>query len=433
MINITKEYLSKTIERLFYLFLFLLPWQTMWIWHVGLLNADKWEYGTFILYGTELLLWLIIVLQLGVWIKSKRIGLMDLKLSSSKSKIVIGVWLLVIWSGLSIFWSPDKQLAFYWWIKLLEVVALFFIIINLKVDFKKIGWAFLASGVIQSFLAMGQFWSQQVIGNKWLGMAEHLPYDIGAIVISYFDGIDYYRWIRAYGSLAHPNVLGGFLVVCFFLGLYLHLNYQPSLKKIISSLSLLVIFVGMFFSFSRGAWLAWLVLYLFLIVMFLVYKKVGRVNLIKLGVYLALLFAVLSVIYQPLVVSRFSGSDELEIRSIQDRLRSMREAKQMISENFVFGTGLGNYTYNLYLRDQSLRQWDYQPVHNIFLLALSETGIVGFIGFLLIFGYPIFKLYPLRFPLFPYFAVTCKGGNTPPISSICKTSKEKLSFSSSKV
>ena len=44
------------------LFLFLLPWQTRWFYQSGSLNGGYWEYGTFSLYGTQILLWLIIIL-----------------------------------------------------------------------------------------------------------------------------------------------------------------------------------------------------------------------------------------------------------------------------------------------------------------------------------------------------------------------------------
>jgi len=40
-----------------------------------------------------------------------------------------------------------------------------------------------------------------------------------------------------------------------------------------------------------------------------------------------------------------------------------------------------------------------QPVHNIFLLALSETGLIGLIGLVGLIGYPIFKPYSYRLPL----------------------------------
>ena len=45
------------------IFVFLLPWQVRWIYHEAILNGQIWEYGRFSLYGTEILLILILLLS----------------------------------------------------------------------------------------------------------------------------------------------------------------------------------------------------------------------------------------------------------------------------------------------------------------------------------------------------------------------------------
>ena len=61
--------LRQAIKTLLYFFIFLLPWQTRWIYDPGELNAGFWEYGTKSLYITEILLGIIIVLALVYIIK----------------------------------------------------------------------------------------------------------------------------------------------------------------------------------------------------------------------------------------------------------------------------------------------------------------------------------------------------------------------------
>src|SRR3989344_9423215 len=56
--------LKTVINYLLLLFLFLLPWQTRWIYQPAMLNGGFWEYGTQSFYGTEILLWLIVILFL---------------------------------------------------------------------------------------------------------------------------------------------------------------------------------------------------------------------------------------------------------------------------------------------------------------------------------------------------------------------------------
>ena len=60
-----KNTLQKIIEYGFYLFLFILPWQTRWIIVPGEINEGYFEYGTYSLYGSDILL--IILLFLAGW------------------------------------------------------------------------------------------------------------------------------------------------------------------------------------------------------------------------------------------------------------------------------------------------------------------------------------------------------------------------------
>ena len=44
---------TKIIEYLFYFFIFLLPWQTRWIFHDSLIGGEIYEYGRLSLYGFD--------------------------------------------------------------------------------------------------------------------------------------------------------------------------------------------------------------------------------------------------------------------------------------------------------------------------------------------------------------------------------------------
>jgi O-antigen ligase len=57
----------------------------------------------------------------------------------------------------------------------------------------------------------------------------------------------------------------------------------------------------------------------------------------------------------------------------------------MIKENFFIGVGLNNFIPNLVRYSGSfINSWELQPVHNIFLLVFSETGVVGFLAFIVL-------------------------------------------------
>lgn len=373
--------LVTAIEYFIYLFIFLLPLQVVWIISEKFIFGFKWQEGTFLLYATEILLWLIIIGQVFLMFYKKRSS----NINRKKLFIVLIIWGLVLYSGLSILWSTNEALSFYWWLRLMEAIILMFIILNAQFKIRLVLWSFLISGVVQSILAFWQFLSQEVMVSKWLGMASHFPVDINSSVVGTGD----YRWLRAYGSLPHPNILGGYLVVCFIAGLYLYFNHQNNWRRLIATISLIFITVGLFFSFSRSAWLAAIIVYLIWLVIFF-YKK-RFIDLIKISIYLLLILTPLVIIYNSLVFTRLSATQKLEEKSIEQRLDSLTEAKEIIFKNPIFGVGLGDYTNYLVSFKPGFLGWHYQPAHNIYLMALAELGVIGFLFFLIIIIFVFYK------------------------------------------
>ncbi|MFA5187802.1 MAG: O-antigen ligase family protein [Patescibacteria group bacterium] len=371
---------AKTIEYLFYLFIFSLPWQTRWIWHYGSLNGGQSEYLTFSLYATEILLWLILFLTIiyKIKIKDEEAGILNYKILDFY--ILFG--LLVIVSGLSIIWAQDKQVAFYYLIKMLEGLALLIFIINFKLSFKKVGLAIVASGFVQGVLAISQFVSQKVWVSKWLGMAEQLTQTLGTSVVE-ANGT---RWLRAYGSFAHPNILAGCLVVsCLFLVVLLILS-KHKWEKVFLWICWPIILAGLFFTFSKSAFLALGIGFLFLsIFIFLSYENKAKIILSQLIGSGFLVLAVLTLFYSQSVFTRINGEERLEQKSMTERTLYFEQAKDLIQANWLKGVGLGNYTLALFNYLPAKQPvWFYQPVHNVYVLAAVELGILGFIIFVLI-------------------------------------------------
>jgi len=384
--------LAKTIEYLFYLFIFLLPWQTRWIWHYGSLNGGQSEYLTFSLYATEILLWLILLLAIiyKIKVKDEEAGILNYKILD----FYILFFLLLIISALSIFWSLDKQVAFYYLIKLLEGFALLIFIINFKFSYLNAAGAFVLAGFVQGALAIFQFLTQKVWASKWLGLAEQLPQTLGVSVVE----SDGQRWLRAYGSLAHPNILAGSLVISCLLLVVLLILARHKWEKVLLWISWPVILAGLFFTFSKSAFLALAVGFLFLsIFIFLSQEKEAKVIMSQLIFSGLLLLAVLTLFYRPLVFTRLNGEERLEQKSLSERALYFEQSKNLIKANWLKGTGLGNYTLALYNQlSEKQPAWAYQPVHNVYLLVATELGILGFIIFILLIIESLRKIYHFK-------------------------------------
>lgn len=369
--------INNIINWLIAIFIFLLPWQTVYIFDEKFINGAKSQFLTGQLYATELILMIAIILYLINNLRLSRLRAMlpFFNIRNKKHLFIASLWLLIAYSGLSILWSADRTSAYYLWLHLLEGAGLLLIILTSGISKTKLLWALLLSAGLQGLLAIQQFLSQSIIANKWLGIAYHSAGTLGDIVIETSSG----RWLRAYGSFGHPNVLGGWLILGIICGFMLWQQYcqnKSELKKILVLILTLISSAGLFFTFSRSAWL---VLLLILLIFFVISKNY-RQRLLLLGIIL--IFLSQFFIFNSLVFSRTDLSNRLEAMSKNERLDQIGESWQIIETSPLAGVGINNYTLVLNKIAPNQPAYDLQPVHNIYLLIASELGIIGLILFI---------------------------------------------------
>ncbi len=371
---------TKISNYLFLAFLFLLPWQTRLIYSPAYVNGGFWELGTRSLYGIEILGWAVVfIFFIHQWQKKE---LFFFTLFKTKEWLLTGLFfgVLVVNSLLSSNFAISLQFLS----RLLLAILLFLTAIHISFSWQKGLLAWWCGGIIQSALAIVQFFSQHTFAYKWLGLAAHYPSDFGASVIEFESG----RWLRGYGSFGSPNALGIYLALALIGGIILLQRAVPRYRAFLLA-GELIIFSGLIVSFSRGAWLAAAV-GLGMGVWYAGWKKYWH--------YFACFVCVACwffAVFHPLFASRFAVTNRLEVRSITERVSQLQEAKQMLKNNVWFGVGAGAYTSALYQRDSSRQAFEYQPVHNMYLLALVEEGILG-IAALLIASYFFLKHTKIR-------------------------------------
>jgi O-antigen ligase len=383
MLKKFKKYLVPFVKYGFYLFVFLLPWQTKII-----LRPAPSNFNEISLYLSHFLLLLILI---GFFIYKLRDKKPDEEISSLWLALV-GLELGVLFS---FFFASDQWLAFYFYVLFLAGIGLFYLLReggaaagydNPFLDKFTIIYSFFAGLFFQAGLAVYQFLSQRAPANKYLGLAAHDPGTLGTAVIETASG----RWLRAYGGLDHPNILGGVLALALIVAAYLLASRKVIRRKseIVESLALFVFYFvalfALFFTFSRAAWLALLVGWAVLLVV-LVLKKDSWI----LGRFLVLMFfsAVMTLIvaipYQDLLQVRVDVVGRLEQKSLTERVIYLSEARQIWSQNWWTGAGVGNYVLALGRRDTDQpAAGDHQPVANVFLFLGAESGIFTLLFFL---------------------------------------------------
>ncbi|MCK5459837.1 O-antigen ligase family protein [Candidatus Parcubacteria bacterium] len=406
--------LQKLLEYGLYFFVFLLPWQTSYKLREVFINGAKWEYGTICFYAIDILLITLFVLFIAV---NRRLRIKENykkilktvfarsanerserdatkqshcyrnKAVLSRIKLFILILSLIVFSFLSIFWSADGILTLYSAVKIAEAIALFFLLLNIRFNWQKLFIAFIAAAVMQSGLALWQFFQQVSFASSWLGMSFYDAQELGVSVVQ----TPLRRWLRAYGSFQHPNILGGYLIICliFTTGLYLKIQnrIQQNYKTLLIRLSLLLAyclqFSALLVSFSRSAWLALTISLAAIFLLEIIRKRKYEIlNLIKIFIISAGITGIFFTVFQEPFLARVKISDRLEIKSMEERADYTEQAKNLIKDNLILGTGVGNYTLaNYHKIDKKYPAWHFQPVHNVYLLILAELGIIGFLLF----------------------------------------------------
>ena len=201
---------------------------------------------------------------------------------------------------------------------------------------------------------------------KWPGILD--PSMPGSTVVESADGT---RFLRAYGTLPHPNILGGFTLLTLLGPASLVFASKraghPALIPVALGMSLLAL------TFSRSAWLG---MVFFSLVLILKSKFLDRKRLALLLLTAAVGFAITLLPYLQLVQARTVNiASDSEKFSFIGRAWLNQEALQMIRAYPLTGAGLGSFIIELSQR--AGEGYIIEPVHNIPLLVGAELGIIG--------------------------------------------------------
>ncbi|NCU44336.1 O-antigen ligase family protein [Candidatus Falkowbacteria bacterium] len=358
-----------------------LPWSTRWIIKSGNLGGVFWEYGTISLYVSDILL---ILALLAIYLsKSKKNQL------SGQVDKYFGYWLLGFWliSGFSFLVNRlSFNLVFFNLFRLIIWSAGWWLLVAWQ-DWPLRRWiSYVLIGLVgPAILGVVQFISQGASANKWLGLAEHQPGDLGVAVIEATNswGQVTGRWLRAYGSFDQPNILGAVMAIAILLAMVSWQRASSNLARGFLAIGLGLWSLAMLTSWSRAAWLAVFIGWLTAVGLAWFSKKFHFKYLIVFLISLVIWLGLWSWPFHDLGYSRLTGQARLEQKSLDERQAGYQQVWPIIKHNPA-GVGLGNYTGFLSQQSENIGPaWLYQPVHNSLVLILAEIGWLGF-GWLLV-------------------------------------------------
>jgi len=380
------------------------------------------EYSGIYLYLSDILLILAIVSWIISLLYNKYTLLSIFKATCVPRGTIILSALLVLWSFLSIYWSSNINLALFRSLKLLELYLLFlYLIIKivprgtiLRSSVKII----IGIGFIQAIISIWQFVIQHSIGLFWLKeslISTNLP-GVAKIILN--NG----KLIRAYGLFPHPNILGGFIFVSIILTLFYRNLFHVEQKHTFTRFVAITILIsGLILTFSKSAIIALIISFIYIYAnthvprgtylsrfrariskfvrtLFHAPRKMFHVeHILRSGQSIKLKLenvrihsqarkiALIIVILFMLVILIKPNMNSLIFRSLDERLLYLNVSRGTILAHPILGLGSGQFVVNMQnYANQTLLDWQFQPVHNVFLLIWNELGLIGLGLFILL-------------------------------------------------
>lgn len=350
--------ISSIQTYLFRLLIFLLPTQVgLHLWpDFAFVFGIRVDYFSPTIYLTDLLVLLFVL-----WRIPKQFSL---------SKSLRGHWkkmlLLVFFSSANIVVSQNPQISFLKWLKVYETIILAVVISRLKLHWvKDVFIPFSLSLIVFGLIGFLQFLKQGSIGGILYFLGER-TFALSTPGVSIYD-FEGRQTLRMYSTFSHPNSFAGYTLVSFLVVFRSKLN--TGRKNALRLMSQIVTLTSIVFTFSHASYFASVFLLTFSFFRNFRFIKAIFIFLISVSMLL------------PILADNIRGFVNLPQNTSQ-RLNLAVSAGELFGKNPLLGVGLNNYVYRL--SETSIPKediWRLQPVHNIFLLVMVETGLMGFLAF----------------------------------------------------
>lgn len=346
-------------RRLFFLLLVFLPTQLgIHFWpHWSTVMGRRVDYLSPTIHLTDIIIGLVLIF----WFidrvrKNTRRALKQKNIIFDFSFFIL-IFIFVI---VNCWFAASPWVSVYKWIKIIEYIGLAWYVSASAYRLSDIGTP-LAIGVIySSVLAIMQFIFQHSVGLWILG---ERTFDSSTPGIALWDGFGKLL-LRAYATFPHPNVLGGYLVIVLLLivqKVWSEVRFMSFLSKFFFGITFFLGSITLYLTFSRSAWLA-----AGLGALYYIFRGVKKHRVVWIALYISML-----------VGSCYILAPKISDTSVTHRAELNRMAIDLWKQSPYIGVGLGNFIVRL-PETKVTRHGNYlQPVHNIYLLLLSEIGIVG--------------------------------------------------------
>lgn len=326
------------------------------------------DYLSPTIYLTDILIFILLVF----WISKARPFIIH---KTKKTKIPLLLLITLPYLLLTILLSAHHLLGLYQLTKTMELILLAFYTaqrVKTKNELSKIITIFSISLIGESLLAIAQYIHQGSLNGALYLLGERKFTSLTPGIAN--ASINSQLILRPYATFPHPNALAGYLL-CMIILIFPGFSNRSNLKKIISTLAILLGQIALLLTLSRSAIIIWIILLSSILIVKIKNSTKKKLPLI-LTTLLITTLALSSLIYTP-ALTRLEQTTLTE-QSFTQRIDLTKNALSLIATHPLLGVGLGNYLPSVAIIQKPLTSVLYiQPVHNIFLLITAEIGLIG--------------------------------------------------------
>lgn len=329
---------------------------------VTVVNSIRIDYLAPKIYVTDILALGLIILNIPTIISY-------MLYKTDRSLIPIAVLLTAFFLLTNIVFSAAPLISILKLLKIIEIASIAIVVYHLFLSSDKnqrrilqttLFGSFLFSTILQIVIAILQLSFKESLGGFYYFLGERtFTMTTPGIATASLSGTEF---LRPYGTFSHPNSMGG-----FFLLLYTVVLFDPFLKTkhLLRGILLLTSSLLILSSFSQAAIGIFIIMTIFHTI---ISKK-------KLSCPLCIISKILGVV----VIGSLFMLSQGDTETVTKRIWLAEKAVTMIQNAPLVGTGMGA---SLIPQSEFPVPYPYhflQPVHNIFLLAITELGIPLFL------------------------------------------------------
>ena len=317
-------------------------------------------------------------------------------------KFKVLLFVFIIWEAITIFNAINYQSVVFQIVKDLRYFSIFFVLfLFINNDVKRLHFVIVAlfcTIIFQNSWAIIQFIKQSTFNLSVLGETpvERVELDLleryTGETFTIF-GLKFGKYVSGFTGSSYLLARENLLLFPLVMSMYLSGRYIAN--KVVHITGMFLMVLGLIFGFSKSAWIS---VFMAFTVIFILEIKYKRMALWKIRFWI-LFFAAISTLFGRLLYLRLFKTNLSD--SFDSRILLITFGIERFLEHPLMGVGANNIW--LYFNNM----W-YKPttVHNLYVLFLSEIGLVGLLIFLAIMLFILLKTISINKSNRYYYAIS---------------------------